>query len=341
MNKKKNSKVTMKEVASKAGVTIGTVSHVINGTASISNETKKRVLKVIKELNYIPNPMARYMRSKKSHMIGLLTPNINNYFHSNIASTFIDEAGREGYSVLILGYNYSLEGEKRAIASLLEYNVDAIVIANGYDDETYIKQILERDVSVILMDRNTTMDNVYYIQYDNKKVIYEIVSRLKNKGYKSIGYISEPLKLVNLEKRYKNYLEALSEFDYNINTKHVFISDKLRMDNIRNGYIYMKEILKTHSKEDLPEAFIVSCDLTAIGVMRAINEAGYSVPEDFGIVGCDNIDVAGYTKPRLTTINQNQVLMGKELWKMVKQCCEGKKAQNITLKQELIIRESC
>lgn len=341
MEKNEYSKITMKDVAAKAGVTIGTVSHVINATAPISYETKKKVLRVIKELGYIPNPMARYMRSKKSHMIGFLIPNINNYFHSNIARTFIDEAGKEDYSVLILGYNYSLEGEKRAIESLLQYNVETIIIANGYDDESYIRRILDQNVPVILVDRSTILESACYIQYDNKKVIFEAVSMLKKKGYKSIGFFSEPLRLINLEDRYKSYVQAMKENGYIFNANHVFISDKLCLDNIKNGYLYMKELLKDYPKEALPQAFIASCDLTAVGMMRAINEFNYRVPEDFGIIGCDNIDLSGYTRPRLTTINQDQVLMGKELWKMAKAVISREKVENVTLNQELIIRESC
>lgn len=343
MSTKKNHKrkTTMKEVAAKAGVTIGTVSHVINGTAPISDETKSRVLKVIKELNYIPNPMARYMRSKKSHMIGILIPNINNYFYSNITKTFIDQAGKEDYSVLIMGYNYSLDGEKRAIESLLQHNVDVIIIVNGLNDEIYIKKILDYNIPVIVADRRINLKHVPYIQYENETVMYDVVAMLKEKGYGSIGFFSDPIELTNLNDRYESYLKALQVHGYQYNPSHVFISEKLCMDNTENAYLIMKKLIKSHKKEELPEAFIASSDLAAIGMMRAFNEAGYSVPEDFGIIGCDNINIAGYTKPRLTTIEQDQVLMGKNLWEMAKSLINGEKVENITLTQKLIIRESC
>ena len=334
-------KVTIKNVADKAGVAIGTVSNVINDSATISEGTKEKVLKAIEELEYIPNPMARYMRSKKSRMIGFLIPNINNYFHSNIARTFIAKADEEDYSVLILGYNYSIEAEKKAINTLLNNNVDVILIANGYEDEHLIKKILKENTPVILVDRTTKMKSVNYIQYDNKKVIDKAVKLLKDHGYKSIGFLSEPLKLINLEKRYNNYVKALDNHGLSFDPTHVYISYKLCLDNMQNAYAYMTEILKKNKKEELPEAFLISNDLTAIGVICAMNEFGYKVPEDFGIIGCDNINIAGYTNPRLTTINQDQELMAKELWKMIKQIIENGDVKNITLQQELIVRESC
>lgn len=339
MENKKN--VTMKHVASKAGVTIGTVSNVINKTAPVSEPTKKKVLEVIQELNYIPNPMAQYMRSKKSRIIGMLVPNITNYFYSNTIRVFIDEAESEGYSVLILGYNYSLANEKQAIESLLKYNVEVIIIANGYDDEEYIKLIQDKNVPVILVDRYNSMDNVHCLMFDNRKVIYDVISILKDKGYETIGFVSEPLKLNNLSERYNSYVDAMQKYNLTFNQEHVYISETLRMDNVKNSYTYMSEIMNTHSKEELPSAFIFSSDLSAIGGISAIQEFGYTVPGDFGVVGCDNIDVAGYLSPRLTTINQDQKMLAKELWKMTRACAKGEKVNNITLEQQLIMRESC
>ncbi len=112
MNKESGRKrVTITQVAKQAGVTIGTVSHVINGTAPITEETKQKVYRAIHELNYIPNVMAKSLRSKRNYTIGLMIPNLNNSFHSKITSVFVDKAYELGYSVQIRGYEYSLERE--------------------------------------------------------------------------------------------------------------------------------------------------------------------------------------------------------------------------------------
>ncbi|MDO4336841.1 MAG: LacI family DNA-binding transcriptional regulator [Eubacteriales bacterium] len=338
----KENRVTITQVAKHAGVTIGTVSHVINGTAPITKETADRVHQAIRELNYVPNVMAKSLRSKKSYMVGLLIPNLNNSFHSKVASTFVDKAYENGYSVLILGYEYSLERERRELNRLESNNIDIIVIFNGCGDEKEIKSYLKKGISVILADRSTELIDVPYIQYDNKKVMYDIVKMLRRKGYKRIGFFSEPLELTNLKDRYDGYRQALREFGYNFREEYVFIRENLQLDNLENGYCYMKEILQTHKKEELPDAWIASSDLLAIGIMRAFTECGYKIPDDFGVVGFDNTEISGYVNPRMTTVNQDQRLLGESLWNMVQQISNGKKEiENVILSQQLVERESC
>ena len=140
---KNGKRVTITQVAERAGVTIGTVSHVINGTASISKETTKRVYDAIKELNYTPNVLAKSLRSKKNYTIGLMIPNLNNSFHSKIASVFVDRAYELGYSVQIHGYEYSLDRERRELARLEGNNIGVVIIFNGHGDEKEIKSFIK------------------------------------------------------------------------------------------------------------------------------------------------------------------------------------------------------
>lgn len=341
MNQKCQKRATMKDVAQRSGVTIGTVSHVINGTAPISAETMEKVVQAIDELDYTINPMARYMRSKKSYNVGLLIPNLNNSFYSMLSSAFVDEAYKCGYNVSMLSYEYSKEREKKELYALQNSSVDAIVIVNGYDDEEYIRDITDRGTRIILADRRSALADIPYVQFDNTKVLYEIVAMLKEKGYGTIGYISESMAFINIQDRYKAFTHAMDYYGYQLDTRHVYISDSFQLNNMRNGYLYMKQLLESERRENLPDAFIASSDQLAIGVIRALAEKGYSVPGDMGIVGCDNIEVSGYILPRLTTINQDQTLLGKKTWEMVCESINGKTIDNINLDQKLIIRGSC
>lgn len=341
MEKEKNSRATMKDVANRAGVTIGTVSHVINHTASISQETTKRVLDAIAELHYVPNTMARNMRSKTNHRVGLMIPNLTNNFHARIASNFVDLADRNKYIVYIMGYQYSLEREKKELRSLMEYNVGTVVIVNGCGEEEYIKKLLDRGIDVILADRHSDIEGVPCVEFENCRVYREIIQMLKKKGYRSVGFISEPLVLTNLKDRFRGYEQGLKENGYEWNPNHIFVSERLCLDNTKNGYLYMKELLETKSREQLPQVFLATSDLLAIGILRAIIEAGYRVPEDFGIVGCDNLQISGYMQPRLTTVMQDRELLSLELWKMIMAKNNGEKVNNVVLPQRLIVRESC
>lgn len=334
-------RTTMKDVAKKAGVTIGTVSHVINGTASISEETKQRVWKVIEETNYTPNPMASYMRSKKSKIIGLMLPDLNNHFFAKTASQFASLAYQNGYTVLILENSYSPEKEQQNMQILIRNNADAVIIMCGLQKEELLDEFLKKKKIVIFADQNSTCGDIPCIQFDNNKIMMKIVSLLKQRGCDSIGFLCETLELTNIRKRFEAYERALLANGYVYRPEHVFLSKSLRMDHIKNGYSYMKEILSTHKKEELPKAWITSSDLSAVGAIRAMNEAGYRVPEDFAFIGWDNLEISEFISPKLTTVLQNQTRLGHEMWDMFMKCVEEVPTQNIVLEQELIIRESC
>lgn len=332
---------TMEDVAQMAGVTIGTVSHVINGTASISAATTARVKEAIEKLNYIPNAAAQNMRRKENRQLGLLVPKLTNMFYSEMANAIMNEADQEHYTMMICGYEYSLEQERKELYNLLQNNVETIIIVNGHDDEEYIRELVRQGVHVILADRRSDEKGISYVAYNNVATAERIVGFLKEKGYGSIGFISEPLALNNLWDRFIGYKAGLEKYGYSYQEEYVHISEKFRHGHARNGYSYVKELLKRHKKEELPEVFMVSSDMLAIGVIKAIMEAGYKIPEDFGIVGCDNQEISAYLQPSLTTIKQDQMRLAQELWKQVTAYRTGSPVLNTMLEQELVIRNSC
>lgn len=343
MDKKNYSeKITIRNVAERAGVTIGTVSNFINGTASVSEKTAIKVEAAIKELNYVPNAMAKTLRSKKSKIIGVLIPNMNNSFYSMTTSVFADKAYQHGYTVLLSTYEYSLKREIEELKRLESNQIDTLVLFNGSKDEAVISGFMKKGISFVLADRSTDIKDVSYVQFDNKNVMSEIVAMLKAKGYGRIGLFFEPLDLVNIEDRYLGFVEALRENGYPFCSEDIYIKADFCLNNLKNGYEHMKEILTTRRKEELPNAWIASSDLLAIGMIRAMKECGYRVPEDFGIIGFDNIEISGYVHPRLTTVKQDQFLLGEKLWEVVESLITGKKkVMNITLEQQLVKRESC
>lgn len=335
-------RVTMKEVADLAGVTIGTVSNVINHKAVVLPQTVQKVQEAIRTLEYVPNSAARNMRLGHNRQIGMLIPNLTNNFYSGIISRFVDLADREGYTVLILGYEYSPEREKKALRSLYENNVQTIVVINGTEDEKWIRQYMSRGITFVLGDRHCdSLPGVSYVEFENKTVVADAVGYLKKRGYRRIGYLSEPLSITNIADRYEGFLRGMKLHGYLFRPEDVYISERLCLDNTQNGYMFMKEVLQRRSRDDLPDAFIISSDLQAIGVMRAIREAGYSIPRDFGIIGCDNLELSGYVDPGLTTIDQDRDMLGRKLWEMTKRRMAGIDTENIVLEQRLIIRESC
>ena len=336
-----NRRATMKDVARCAGVTIGTVSHVINGTAPISEETTARVREAIRQLNYVPNLAARHMRRKEKRQIGLLIPKLDNNFYARIASVLMEDAYKEDYTVLMLSYEYSSEKERRGLVNMVQNDIETIVIVNGEDDEASIRKLVASGIHVILADRRGSIPGTSYIAYDNRQVLIETIGFLKQKGYKSIGLITEPLNISNLSDRFQGYQEGLAQYGYPFREEHVFISDTFREDHFGNGCRFMQELLRTHTRQELPEAWIASSDLLAVGVMKAMQEAGYRIPQDFALVGFDNLQISACVQPPLTTVCQDRARLGHEIWQHAKAWHDGHAPQNTVLGQTLIIRGSC
>lgn len=336
-----NRRATMKDVARCAGVTIGTVSHVINGTASISVETTARVREAIRALNYVPNLAARHMRRKEKRQIGLLIPKLDNNFYARIASVLMEDAYQEDYVVLMLSYEYSREKEVRGLFNMLQNDTETVVIVNGENDEDSIRKLVASGIHVILADRRGEIPGTSYIAYDNRKVLIDTIGFLKQKGYQSIGFITEPPDISNLADRFQSYREGLALHGYPFRPEHVFISDTFRQDHFGGGSLFMEKLLQSHEKQELPEAWIASSDLLAVGIMKAMQEAGYRIPEDFAVVGFDNLQISACVQPPLTTICQDRARLGHEIWMQAKAWHEGQIPQNMILDQTLIVRGSC
>lgn len=339
---KVSKKPTMRDVAQKAGVTIGTVSHVINGTAPITDKTKKKVQKAIDELNYKPNSMARGLRRSKSKMIGLLIPDITNEYYSLIARIFTDLAYAEGYTVMLCSFQYNVDRQRLELDVLVDKSVDAIVLFGGGNDEKLLADVTKLGIPIILGDRSCTSKEYPSVEFDNRSMVKRTVDYLVGKGYKQIGIVTESLTMTNIRDRYDGYVDGMHNNGLVIDERFVFIEEKLQINKMNNGRIFMEEILKSRTREELPEVFITTSDLLAIGIMGALKEHGYKVPEDFGIVGYDDLSISAYSDPALTTVYQDPNKIGNAVWDIATQMLAKKTAYqpHLLLQQELIIRNS-
>lgn len=331
----------MKEVAAAAGVTIGTVSHVINGTAPISEKTKEEVLRVIKETGYAPNPMAQCMRSKKSRIIGLFVPDLTNHFFAKTASVFAQLAYRNGYTVLILENAYSLETEKQNVQILIRNYAEAAVVLCGFLDDSQVDKLQEKNIRIVYADCMSQHKDISHICFDNHAVMSQIITYAKKKGYSSIGYFSEPLMLNNLATRFDSFRKALEENGIPYREDQIFLSARLTKDHLHNGYTYMREILQTNDMDKLPRLWITSSDLSAIGAIRALKENGVRIPEDMAIIGWDDLEISENIFPSLTTVHQDQAELGEKSWQLILGLLNQEKPENVILDQSIIFRQSC
>lgn len=333
-------RATIQDVARQANVTIGTVSHVINGTAKISAKTTDRVNEAIRMLNYRPNPHAQALRRSNAKSIGCLVPDITTNYYSNFFSCFVSYAYESSYSVSVINFQHSPKYEISEIENLIAKNVDAILLYNGFDDNEGLEIIRQANIPLVLLDRH--QDGYSCISFNNTDTMARLIQLLKLSGYSRIGYISESILIQNLNDRYIGVLKGMQENGLETDTRNILISRQPQVNNLSIGYRLMKERLAQGKLQYLPEVFIASSDLIAIGAMRAIREAGLSIPRDLSIIGCDNLQMATYVEPALTTIWQSYSDIAEQAWKILCHLLEHPGCEPVvkTLTQHLVIRDS-
>lgn len=298
-------KKTIKDIAREAGVSIATVSFVMNNKdKNISEATKKRVKDVMKKYNYIPNAMAGSLVTRRTGIIGLILPDITNPFFPGIARGAEDRANEEGYSIIFCNTDDKIEVEEKYIESLTSKMVDGIIIAHSSNSDM-MSEILERcQIPIILIDRDFDSRNVLgKVLVNNRDGAFKAVTHMIEKGYRNIAYLSGSLKTQTAMDRLNGYKEAL------VHGNIVPSDDLIKFGEYRVewGKQGIQELLK--EKKDFDGVFCGN-DLIAIGAMKELLRNGYKVPGDVGVMGFDDIYIAQMVEPELTTVRQPNYEMG-------------------------------
>ena len=329
-------KVTIKDIAREAGVSVTTVSRVINNKPDVSDKTKEKVLKIIDEFNYNPNSVARGLVMQKTHTIGLIIPDISNPFFPDIAKAIEDKAQKLGYSVILFNTDNHLEREKKGVDLFKSKQVDGLVVSLSLGNENILKDLKKRNYPVVQIDR-AVLNHLYpLISIDNKKSAYEIVQFLIKKGHKKIAHITGDLNTTTARDRLAGYKKALHDFDIEIDEELIIEGDYSKKAGLEGA----KKLLKIKIS---PTAVFTANDLTAAGVYNAVFAEGLKIPEDRAVAGHDDIDLASLLRPALTTMSQPKYSIGERavtvLMKMINSDRELKIDDQI-LSTNLIIRES-
>jgi len=325
-------------VAKRAGVSIATVSRVLNNSSHVSEKTKQKVKKAIEELNYIPNILASALTKKTTFTIGLLIPDISNPFYSELSRGVEDACNDFGFNTVICNTDYSTQKEAAYINLLRQKSVDGFVITTAHYNDKNVIKLIKNKIPVVLLDRNIEKSAEYDIDLvlsDNVGGGYIATNHLIQLGHKKIACFLGPSEIeVNVE-REKGYMKAMKEAKLKIFPSLVVYGDfKLEF-----GYKKTLELLK---QQIIPTAFFAANDLIALGIIRALKSVGFSVPSDISVVGYDNTILAEITDPPLTTVNQFIREMGYHatellIKKLKGECSTSKK---IIFDTELVIRKS-
>lgn len=288
---------TIREVAKKAGVSVTTVSHVVNQTRFVAEETEKRVVAAMHQLNYRPNTLARSLRRGETHTIGLIVPDSANPYFAEVARAMEEKAFRAAYSTILCNSDNDLEKEKRYTEVLINKQVDGIIFMACGDDILSLQELIERQTPAIIVDRLLDQIELDSVVSDNFQGGYLATNHLISTGHHRIAIIRGPSNVTPSAKRFDGYLKALEENEIPSNPSWIKSGDF----HPPSGYHATTELL---SLAERPDAIFACNDLMAIGALRAAYEANLKVPEDLSIIGYDNIELASFTQPALSTIAQ-------------------------------------
>lgn len=326
-------KVTIYEVAREAGVSTATVSKVINNTGNMREETRKRVLKVIKEMNYHPNLVASALTGKGTQTLGLLVPDISNPFFSAMARQIEDYADDQGMSVIMCSVDGNIEKERKYIELLRRKQVDGFIIASSFQDTILLKDIISQGFPIVMLSFDDATTEVSKVTIDDFKGGYEAASHLYAKGHREMAIIAEHANSSNL--RIRGYRVALEGRELEFPDENVYRTTA----SIENGIASFDKIFQKEN-ETFPTAIFACNDLLAIGVIQGATERGMNIPEELAIIGFDNTILATTTVPGLTTISQPIAEMAEKTVELIVTEIEQKKKviKRVLFNPELICR---
>lgn len=311
-------RVTIKDIAKECQVSITTVSRILNNKKGYcTEETEKKVLEAVERANYHPNPAARSLVTKKTNLIGVILPDIYNYFFQELFKGAEDYLRTQGYSLVLCNTHEDIKKEKEFLMSLSQGVVDGILIttSNKQDDNSTIIHLAENSFPIVTVERyGEELKDIPRFLIANREAECMVVHNLYERGHRKIAFISGAKEAENAQRRWEGYCQGLEEVGIPYDESLVYWGD-YKMDS---GYDAANKFLS----ESEFTAIIASNDLMAIGAYKAIRERGKEVPKDISVVGYDGTMLAEIAHPKLATVTLNGYDIGKvsaeNLLKMIK-----------------------
>ena len=295
MAPKRSRPADIRTVAHRAGVSIATVSRVINQVSTVDPKLAERVKRAVLELRYTPNTQARGLVSGRSRMIGLIVSEITNPFFPELIQNFEDSAVRRGYEILIGSTNYSTERMAQCVRRMVERKVEGVAVMTFGMDEDLLQELTQLGIPVVSVGATQKLVHATSLVVDYSQGINEAVQHLAVLGHRKICFIAGPLKVHSAKLRERAFVAAMEQIGVKVTPDSI-----LEGDHTMEGGFAAAELL--FQRAEIPTAILCSNDMTAIGVLHAVSDRGMRVPENISIIGFDDIHMAQFTVPPLTSI---------------------------------------
>ncbi|MDR3727809.1 MAG: LacI family DNA-binding transcriptional regulator [Terracidiphilus sp.] len=288
----------IRDVASRAGVSIATVSRAVNHISTVDPELARRVWKAVEEVGYLPNTQARALVSGRSRILGLIVSEITNPFFPELVQEFENLAVAQGYEVMIGSTNYDPARTELLIRRMLQRNLDGVAVMTFGIEEDLVQRLVEREFPLVFVDAGPDLPNIRVLKVDYAEGIRQAVQHLAALGHRRIAFVSGPLRLRSATARRDAFLKSMAELGLSVPAEHI-----VEGDHTMEGGIAAAQHLM--GLAELPTAVQCSNDMTAIGVLHGLYETTHKVPEDISVVGFDDIHLAQFMLPPLTTVQMS------------------------------------
>ncbi len=331
--------MNIRHIAEKAGVSVATVSRVLNHPEHVAPATKAKIDSIIAETEYIPNWFARGLNFNKTATIGLVIPNILNPENMEIIKGAEDVAHQKDYTSLLCNVENDVNKEKQYIDNLIKRRVDGILLISSLLSEKDIAAILDQGIPVVHVGEVLWNKSVPIVSIDSKEAAYNATKHLLETGATQIGILHGKTPAVENSRKIKGYEKALKEYKIKLNEQY-----EIQVENtIEGGYLGARKFMELKNP---PTAIFVTSDLLAFGVMDAMKDNNIAIPQQVALVGFGNIRMSNLVEPKLTTVEKPLHKMGVVGARLLFDLIENKSEQpedvkHIQLQSKLKIRKSC
>jgi len=323
----------MKDVAERAGVSITTVSHVLNKTRHVAPQTRDRIIKTIRELGFFKNAHARRLARGLSDSFGLIVSDIRNPFFPEIVASFEEAAMKGGFELFLCNTNYDPARSEAAVRRMIENKVRGVAVMTSEIPSDLAARLAARQIATVFIGTGAAAPYTSNIRVDYSCGIHEAIDHLFQLGHRDFAFIAGPQNLQSAVARREAFVDAMHR--HNIQSCQV-VEGNHRADGAISAVHNLLSASKTAT------AILCSNDLTAIGALSTLQKAGLRIPEDISVVGFDNIDFAALAHPPLTTVNLPRNLLGKVAFEALRKLehSERHAGSEYVIKTHLTIRES-
>jgi DNA-binding LacI/PurR family transcriptional regulator len=330
--------VSMNDVALRAGVSMATVSRVINNSSSLNTDTRTKVLKAIKDLNYQPSRVAKRLRSKSNSgkLIGILIPDIQNPFYVDVLRGVEEIAYLNNYALIMCNFGQDEKKEKLYLDILRSEAVDGLLAAPAREDDPEVTRLLLGGLPIVCVDRGLKNVDVDVVMVNNQKGAFQAVDHLARSGYRRIAYISGLPAIPSSRLREQGYREALEANGL------PFAPDLVKYGDSKyaSGVILCNELLESNNP---PDAVFTGNNLITLGALETIHRRGLAIPGEIAIIGFDDMFWSNSLFPPLSAVRQPAVEIGKRAAELLIQRINDphRACIQMILNPELMIRNSC